>query len=226
MIVGVRVSDAATDFKELTAGIGVVRKWCGKRPERVLADGGYASRENVTSMAAHHIEFIAPWKDEANREAGAAQLAGREAAFRKSAFRVLNEETLICPAGKQLGKCGERKHHGLPHILYKAAAVDCGECKDRDRCCGKRPGPRRIERIRETAVMQSYLERMQLPETQEQYRKRGEVAEFPNLWIKSYWGLRRFTLRGKAKVTKEAIWAALAYDIQQWTRLKWLAKAA
>jgi len=70
------------------------------------------------------------------------------------------------------------------------------------------------------------LERMKQPEAHSLYRKRSEVAEFPHLWIKSYWGLRRFTLRGKAKATKEVIWAALAYNVQQWARLKWASATA
>lgn len=225
MIVGVRVTEAAADSQQLQAGMAVVRKWCGRKPERVLADGGYASRDNVEVMANQKIEFVAPWKDSASRQAGACRRAGRDAAFGTSAFQI-SEESLVCPAGKTLQVIGEGKHHGQPIRKYEAQAEDCAGCAMRDACCGRRRGPRQVEVVQETEVMQTYLERMQKPEIKDLYKKRSEVAEFPNLWIKAHWGMRRFTLRGKAKVAKEAIWAALAYNIQQWTRLKWSPTAA
>jgi len=47
------------------------------------------------------------------------------------------------------------------------------------------------------------------------------VAEFPHLCIKERFGLRRFSVRGLAKVKIEAQWVCLAYNIQQWIRLCW-----
>ena len=34
-------------------------------------------------------------------------------------------------------------------------------------------------------------------------------------------GLRRFRVRGLAKIRAEAMWAALTYNVQQWIRLRW-----
>ena len=221
MIVGIRVTDSAADVQELKAGVAVVRKWCGRKPKRVLADGGYASRANVEAMDKQRIEFIAPWKDSDSREAGASALAGRAAEFRSSAFQMSSDDRLVCPAGKLLRVIGEHKHHGQNRVIYEADAGDCAGCAMRDGCCGSRRSPRRVDRVKETPAMLAYLARMQKAETQARYKQRSEVAEFPNLWIKSYWGLRRFTLWGKERAAKEAIWAALAYNIQQWTRLKW-----
>ena len=67
---------------------------------------------------------------------------------------------------------------------------------------------------------------MQTSEAQEIYRQRAAVAEFPNAWIKQKLGLRRFRLRGLAKVSCEALRACLTYNIQQWIRLCWLPKLA
>jgi hypothetical protein len=39
-------------------------------------------------------------------------------------------------------------------------------------------------------------ERMALPETQQIYRQRSEVAETPHLWRKAKFGLRQFHVRG------------------------------
>ena len=62
---------------------------------------------------------------------------------------------------------------------------------------------------------------MATEEAKQIYRQRGAVAEFPNAWIKAKIGLRQFRLRGLIKVTMEATWACLTYNIQQWIRLRW-----
>jgi hypothetical protein len=62
---------------------------------------------------------------------------------------------------------------------------------------------------------------MKTEEAKEIYKQRSEVAEFPNAWIKDKIGLRQFRLRGLAKVTVEAMWACLTYNISQWIRLCW-----
>ena len=41
-------------------------------------------------------------------------------------------------------------------------------------------------------------------------------------WIKAKLGLRQFHVRGQAKAMMEVLWACLTYNIQQWTRLRWL----
>jgi hypothetical protein len=53
------------------------------------------------------------------------------------------------------------------------------------------------------------------------YKKRGAVAEFPHLWIKEKFGMRRFSLRGLKKVNIEALWLTVTFNIQQWIRLCW-----
>jgi hypothetical protein len=45
------------------------------------------------------------------------------------------------------------------------------------------------------------------------------VAEFPNAWLKEKLGLRRFRLRGMAKVAVESLWAVITYNLQQGIRL-------
>ena len=42
-----------------------------------------------------------------------------------------------------------------------------------------------------------------------------------NAWIKEKIGLRKFRLRGCAKVRAEALWAGLTYNVMIWIRLVW-----
>jgi hypothetical protein len=74
----------------------------------------------------------------------------------------------------------------------------------------------------EVSAVVAFRAKMETEEAKNAYKRRSEVAEFPNLWIKEKLGLRKFRLRGLAKVGIEAVWACLTYNIQQWIRLSWL----
>jgi hypothetical protein len=41
------------------------------------------------------------------------------------------------------------------------------------------------------------------------------------MWWKGTWKWRRFAVRGLVKTAKEALWLAIAYNVQQWIRLCW-----
>ena len=68
--------------------------------------------------------------------------------------------------------------------------------------------------------MKKYLARMKRPEIRQLYRKRSEIAEFPNLWMKAIKKWRRFSVRGLVKAGMEAVWVALSYNMAQWIRLR------
>ena len=72
-----------------------------------------------------------------------------------------------------------------------------------------------------TPEMVAFQAKMGTPEAQAIYKQRSGVAEFPNAWIKDKMGLRQFRLRGLVKVTLEAVWACLTYNVCQWIRLCW-----
>jgi|SRR5215471_6264395 len=223
MIVGIRVSPQANDTQELVPALHMIRHWSGRKPKQILADNGYATRENVEQVAGRHMEFVAPWKSEESRQAGALATHGRDPAFGPGAF-VLQPDSgeLRCPAGQPLRAEKQSRKHGQLQQSYLAEAADCQSCAYRPACCGEgSPGPRRVSRIVENPAMQEYLQRMQRPETQTLYKRRKEVGEFPQMWMKGLWGLRRFSVRGLIKVGREVVWAALAYNIQQWIRTAW-----
>jgi hypothetical protein len=67
----------------------------------------------------------------------------------------------------------------------------------------------------------AFRQKMELPESQAIYRRRGEVAEFPNGWIKDKLKVRKFRVSGLLKAGCELLWACLTYNIQQWVRLVW-----
>jgi IS5 family transposase len=83
-----------------------------------------------------------------------------------------------------------------------------------------------LVRTVEHPVVVQFREKMQTEQAQRIYRARARVAEFPHAWIKEKLGLRRFRVRGLAKVRMEALWACLTYNLQQWIRLRWQLQGA
>jgi transposase len=221
MIVGIGVTQAANDLHELEAALERVKNNCGKVPRTLIADNGYATRDNVEQTSKQGVELIAPWKEAKSREAGACARNGVDAEFAPCAFQAQpGGKTLLCPAGKTLVLIGQKIHHGLKKNVFEAAAGDCGRCPFRQRCCGKRGGPRQIKQVVESPAMRQYLARMKRRATKVLYKKRCEIAEFPHLWAKGVKNWRRFSVRGLVKAGTEALWVALAYNMTQWIRIK------
>jgi transposase len=221
MIVAVGVTNAANDTQELLPALERVAENCGEWPEQVIADKGYASRENVEQTAERGVDLIAPWKDDRSREAGACATNSIAPEFVPSAFRAqAGGRELTCPAGHRLVVIQQKRHHGVSKQVFEASAIDCRACAFRRPCCGNREGPRRIERVIESEAMRTYLVRMKRRAVQLLYRKRSEIAEFPNMWMKSVKKWRRFSVRGLVKADAEALWVALSYNMSQWIRIR------
>src|SRR5262249_843622 len=126
----------------------------------------------------------------------------------------------VCPTGKTLKVTTKQRHAGRIKWKYQARPSDCQSCQFRDQCC-PRTRSRRITRSEDSDRVKAFHAKMQLQETQQIYRRRPQVAEFVNAWIKEKLGLRQFRLRGLVKVQMECLWASLTYNIQQWIRLSW-----
>jgi hypothetical protein len=223
VIVGVTVSQCGSDYGELVPAMEKVEENMGRNPEQTVVDGGFMSRENILAMDGKKIDLIGPMGDGAEQSVGQLNRRGVEPAFRPEAFGYdEGSDTYTCPAGKVLRPDGKEEQPGRINYLYRAQGVDCRACPFREKCCpqsGTRG--RRIRRAVDDPVVVAHMEKMQTEEAQEIYRQRGEVAEFPNAWIKDKIGLRQFRLRGLIKVGMEVLWACLTYNIKQWIRLCW-----
>jgi len=145
-------------------------------------------------------------------------------------FFILQAEnnTLRCPADKQLQYAGQNRVRGDLYYSYRAAAGDCVACVLQRQCCPKQPEKGRMvaRRVEEAPVMARFRRKMETEEAKGIYRQRAEVAEFPNAWIKEKIGLRRFSLRGLAKAGTELLWACLTYNALIWARVCWRDGAA
>jgi len=223
VIVGAGVSQCGSDYGELVPAMEKVEENMGSYPEEAVVDGGFISRENILAMEGKKIDLIGPMGDGAEQSVGQLNRRGVDEAFRPEAFHYdEGSNTYTCPTGKVLKPDGKEEQPGRINYLYRAKGTDCQVCRFREKCCpqsGTRG--RRIRRAVDDPVVVAHMEKMQTEEAKQIYRQRGAVAEFPNAWIKDKIGLRQFRLRGLIKVGMEVLWACLAYNIQQWIRLRW-----
>ena len=216
LIVGVAVTQEANDCLQLLPAVDRVEARLQKKPQQMVTDKGYTTRETIEVMAKRNIDFLGSRIEENKR--------GRPVLERlpPSAFVYDRErDCFICPEGKPLGYEGRHtKKKGFTYYRYEAEWRDCQSCARKPQCCpeNQKQG-RSVVRGEESAAVLAFQQKMASEEAQAQYRRRGRVVEFCHAWIKSKLGLRQFHVRGLAKVQMELLWACLTYNLQHWIRL-------
>ena len=222
VIVAASLTQDANDMHSLEPAIDLVKHNMGREPEQVVADGGYTTRDNIRMMKERKIDFIGSLGDQAARQAAAVKARGIDPLFAPQFFILQPEsKTLQCPAGKQLEYVTQNTVRGDLYHRYQATGSDCRSCQYQPQCCPKQPEKGRAValRVEEAADIACFRGKMETAEVKAIYRQRGEVAEFPNAWIKEKIGLRKFSLRGKLKAGIELTWACLTYNAMLWIRV-------
>lgn len=220
LIVGVAVTQEANDSAQLLPAVERVEQRLKKKPQQMVADGGYTTRDNIEKMAEREIDFLGSMGREDTPSGATAPNRLPPSAF------VYQPETngYICPEGKLLrsqGRYRSKGKRGLTAYWYEAKFSDCQACIRKPECCPENQSQGRgvVRRI-ENAAVQRFRKKMSTAEAQRQYGSRGRVVEFCHAWIKSKLGLRQFHVRGLVKVGTELLWACLTYNLQQWIRLR------
>lgn len=102
LIVGAAVTDAANDTAQLLPAVDRLEQRLNKRPQQMVADRGYTTRENIEKMAAEN-QF-------SGNHAVCATGANLPNQLPPSAFLYQPERNrCVCPAGKILHKQRQRK---------------------------------------------------------------------------------------------------------------------
>lgn len=224
IIVGMGVSQSGTDAAELTPAMERVAENLGAQPTQVVADGDYTNRANIIKMAALGVDFIGALGERKSQSAAKFAERGVASEFQGQAFSYDEQsDSYLCPNQKKLAYESKDKVEGAIYYYYRAAATDCAACPYKQQCCpqNEREGRKLMRKVEDDVVV-AFREKMATEAAKQIYKRRSEVAEFPNLWLKEKMRLRKFRLRGLVKVTMEATWACLSYNIQQWIRLSWL----
>src|ERR1700675_3330714 len=217
LIVGVAVTQEANDSAQLLPAVDRIEQRLERKPQQMVADSGYTTRENIEKMAGREVDFLGTMRQEDVPRG--ANLKNR---FPPSAFLYHPDRNhCVCPEGKILRPQARRQAGpGMIYHLYEARFEDCRNCPRKPECCpDSQKNGRSVAQLEETPVVMAFRQKMASEEVQERYRRRGRIVEFCHAWIKSKLGLRQFHVRGLAKAQMEMLWACLTYNLQHWIRL-------
>ena len=217
LIVGVAITPEPNDSGQLLPAVDRLEQRLEKKPQQMVADSGYTTRENIEKMAGREIDFLG-----AMRYDNVPRGANMPNRLPPSAFPYLPEKNhCVCPQGKILHPAGQRKRRaGVIYHLYEARLEDCQACPRKPECCPEnQKRGRSVAHPEESPLVIAFRKKMASEEARKQYRRRGRIVEFCHAWIKSKLGLRQFHVRGLKKVQMEMLWACLTYNLQHWIRL-------
>jgi transposase len=222
VIVAVGVSQSADDGGELIPAVERIEANLGEKPRQIVADGAYPTQDNIAAMAKEGIDLIGPMPERKKAGQDLLKRRGVSPEFYPQAFSYdSSTDRYSCPGSKVLVFETEEQQSGWVRRRYRARRSDCRACPFQGQCCPETQRGRSLVRMQPTPERVAFQAKMETAEAQQIYKQRAGVAEFPNAWIKDKIGLRQFRLRGLAKVTMEALWACLTYNVCQWIRLCW-----
>jgi transposase len=181
LIVGVAVTQEPNDSGQILPAVDRLEQRLEKKPQQMVADSGYTTRENIEKMARREIDFLGTMRYE-NVPRGA-NLPNR---LPPSAF----PNHCVCPQGKVLHPAGQRKRRaGVIYHLYEARLEDCQACPRKPECCpDNQKRGRSVAHPEESPVVIAFRKKMASEEARKQYRRRGRIVEFCHAWIKSKLG--------------------------------------
>ena len=223
IVIGIEASQTVPDYEHLVPAVKQIEERLGKRPKQIVVDAGYTSRENVLALHQCGVTMFGRSVQADGRVRQRFARCGVTDGFLPENFRFdSSTNTFVCPEGKVLRPRVPTERPGRTMIRYQASITDCKVCSQRTKCCsGNTRYGRSIVVTKEDPVVTAFRARTRSVEGQAALKQRSAVAEFVNAWLKEKLGLRRFRVRGLAKIRAEAMWAALTYNMQQWIRLRW-----
>ena len=223
VIVAAGISQASSDQQELVPAVELIENNMEGKPEQVVVDGGYTSRENIIAIADKEIEMIGSIGDGKAQSIGLLERRGVAPEFWPKAFAYDEEKNrYLCPKGCALNFAGTEARPGCMCHIYRARIEDCLACPEKAQCSPlSKSSGRSIVRTVEDSKVVDFRKKMESEESKKVYKTRGPIAEFSNLWLKSKNGLIQFQVRGLEKVKMELQWCSLTSNIQIWIRKRW-----
>ena len=221
LITDVEVVNDPQDSAQLVAAMERLQQRHGAYPAEALADGGYTNLASVVDMDELGIDYYSSWTGRNPQPNGRA--TQRHEDYFADKF-VWDEAAgvLTCPQGKSLRLKQTRRPKGCTIRVYQARVSDCRECPAKQLCCPTlklKSNGRSVSIQEHDEAVRRFDAKMETETAKAIYKKRAPLIEFPNAWIKTKFKLRRFSTRGLEKVSCEACWAALAFNLQRMFKL-------
>ena len=173
-IVDAEITQAGKDYRQLLPAAERIEQRT-KKPERMVADAGYTSGENIQSMAEKEIDFVGSMGREEMPSGATAPNRLPPSAF------LYQPETnrYLCPEGKLLrpqGRFNRTNKRGFVAYRYEAKISDCAPCIRKPECCPENQSHGRglLRRVENIAVL-AFREKMA---SQEHKRNTGGAARW------------------------------------------------
>lgn len=234
LIVSAEVLSGSNEASAVLPAVENAAELCAHPPERVLADSGFASGENLHALEAMGIEAYMPTtadfrpENPANRddpstpvpESDWPRLPLRGKKLAASAFIYdATANCYYCPMGKMLTPVHRKQNNAtaVTHTQYRCPGK--AGCPLADRCVKAKPNARTVTRDRYQELRDDTHRRMATPEGREIYKARAPLIEGVFAIIKHHMNIRGFLLRGLEKVRHEWNWICTAYNLKKIMRL-------
>ena len=190
IIVGQHLSQNANDKNELKKEIDEIKINTDKTPEKISADAGYRSSDNISALEENSIDgYIATGKGEKDIPENTDKIGIKNFSYDDK------KDVFICPAGVVLNlkSSGDKR-------VYKAEEMACGVCCLK--CSAKKGSTATIYTDKSGIILAAMAEKMKRQSSREIYAKRKVIVEPVFGQIKTG-GFRRFSLRGFEKAGGE-----------------------
>jgi hypothetical protein len=200
LIFDYQVHATTTDAGLFIPTVKALKQTLGHELKRALVDGIYATAANLAYGADHGITIYAPVDQKpaaaaVDGQAAPAQTAGT---IPKEQFHwSATEETYYCPEGHRLVPSGSRveKKEQDQEILvyqYRCPPQHCQACPRATQCTSAPHKGRTVTRSQHEDKVDALRQRMQTPEGEALYKKRGQTVELRIGDLKAHRGLRCF----------------------------------
>jgi len=190
IIVGQHLTQNANDKKELGRAIDEIEKNTDKLPEKISADSGYLSSENISVLKDVDIDgYIATGKGEKD-------ISDTDKIDKKNFSYDRKKDVFICPAGNvlKLKSVGKRR-------IYKGYGI-CAGCDYKNKCSACKGDTATIYITKGGLILTEMAEKMKIDSSRKIYGKRKIIVEPVFGQIKTT-GFKRFSLRGLEKAAGE-----------------------
>jgi hypothetical protein len=204
LVVALDVCADENDLAQLAPMMQRVVRCLGAVAKQTVADGGYASGEQLHAVRREGFPVLVQVRSE--------PADGR---FPKSSFAYDKErDGYVCPRGEFLPLVGHDKTHQdatYQRSVYRCQAVDCPE---RAVCTSSARG-RNVKRTPFEDDLDHQRILLAKPALRNLYGLRKEIVEHIFGCIKGNAGFRRFTVRGLAKVLAQWALACTAFNLRK-----------
>lgn len=215
IIISADVTMSPADQRQLKPQVNQIEVNTGKLPEKLSADAGYHSMDNLSYLEDKSIDGYIPDMDQARAKKH--KYKGKEQLFDKHKFRYVKEKDIyICPEGREIPKW--RYHKKQKVTIYRGEG--CENCISRGLCTRSKCGIRLISRYDNEEVLEEMRIKMESEEGKGEYRKRGMIIEPLFGHFKENLKFRQFYCRGQRKVLGEFLLLCIGYNLKKIAMIK------